>query len=100
MPRTALAVTTLAGNPAGIPPTAEVAIDNVNGTVVPGIHDQLWVEATCTVAGPVNITFVTPVTVGTRAVPDDVNALSGIGTKRRYGPFDKKVYGNDLQIDG
>ena len=100
MPRTNLPVTSLVGNPSGIAPTTEVAIDATNGNVIPSYSKTMWLEITCTVTGPVNFTLVTPVSVGSRAVPDDTYAISGIGTKRRFGPFDPNVYGKDLQFDG
>ena len=100
MARTPLNINSLIGAPTGIAPATEVGLDPTNGNVVPGIHDHLWLEATCTVAGPVNITFVTQTTVGGHSVSDDIVPMSGAGTKRRFGPFDRDVYGNDLYIDG
>lgn len=100
MARTALQVTSLTGNTSGIAPATPVALDATNGNVINSYGQHMWLEVNCTVTGPVNITFVTPVTVGSRAVPDDTYAISGNGTKRLFGPFDKNVYGENLQIDG
>lgn len=103
MARTAIPVTTLTGVTGGIAPTAEVALDpaaSPNGNVVQSISPTTWIELTCTVAGPVNVILETPYTVGGRAIADDTITMSGIGTKRRVGPFSSAVFGNDLNING
>lgn len=102
MPRTVIPVNSLVGNPVGIAPVVEVAADisvDPNGNSIPSYGNHMWLEATCTVAGPVLITFKTPSTVAGRAIADDVATMSGVGTKRRFGPFDKDVYGDELQIN-
>ena len=101
MARTELQVTTLSG-PA-VAPTAEVALDpaaSPNGNVIKNISPTMWLELTCTVAGPVTVTLETPNTVAGRAIADDTVTMSGAGTKRRVGPFPTAVFGNDLNING
>jgi hypothetical protein len=103
MARTAIPVTTLNGVQGGIAPTTEVALDasaSPNGNVIQAISPTTWIELTCTVAGPVSVVLETPFTVGGRAIADDTITLSGIGTKRRVGPFSSAVFGNDLNING
>lgn len=103
MARTEIPVTTLTGVTGGIAPTTEVALDpaaSPNGNVISNISPTTWLELTCTVAGPVNVTLVTPGDVQGRAIADDTVTMSGIGTKRRLGPFSSAVFGKDLQING
>lgn len=103
MARTEVGITTLNGQTGGIAPTAEVALDpaaSPNGNVIKSISPTTWIELTCTVAGPVNVVLETPGNVGGRAIADDTISLSGIGTKRRLGPFNTAVHGNDLNING
>lgn len=102
MARTEVPVTTLKGSRDGIAPTAEVPADpaaSPNGNVISSYSDTMWLEITCTVAGPVNIVFNTPGTVGGRAIEDDTYAISGAGTKRRFGPFNRVVYGPNLEFN-
>jgi hypothetical protein len=103
MARTEIPMTTMTGAAGGIAPTAEVALDpaaSPNGSVVKNISPTTWIELTCTVTGPVNVVLETPNTVGGRAIADDTITLSGIGTKRRVGPFAEAVFGKDLNING
>lgn len=103
MARTAIPITTMSGVSGGIAPTTEVALDPAaapNGNVVNNIGPHTWVELTCTVAGPVTVTFDVTATVQGRAVPDDTVTMSGIGTKRRVGPFANAVFGDNLNING
>lgn len=103
MARTEIGITTLNGASAGIPNTTPVALDpaaSPNGNVVKNISPTTWIELTCTVAGPVNVTLETPGNVGGRAIADDTISLSGIGSVRRIGPFNTAVHGNDLNING
>jgi hypothetical protein len=60
----------------------------------------MWLELTCTVAGPVTVTLTTPGYVQGRAIADDTLSLSTIGSVRKFGPFDNDVYGPNLQING
>lgn len=41
----------------------------------------------------INVTLVTPITVGERAVADDVVAVAA-GDTRKIGPFDESTYNN------
>jgi hypothetical protein len=103
MARTEIPVTTLNGNPAGVATTTPVALDPAaapNGNVISNIGPTLWLELTCTVAGPVTVTLVTPGDVQGRAVADDTLSLSGIGSVRKFGPFSTAVFGTSLQING
>lgn len=103
MARTEIPVTTLNGNPAGVPNTTPVALDPAaapNGNVISNFGPTLWLELTCTVAGPVTVTLVTPGDAGGRAIADDTISLSGIGSVRRFGPFSSAIFGKDLQING
>lgn len=103
MARTEIPVTTLTGNPAGIPNTTPVALDPAaapNGNVLKNISPTMWLELTCTVAGPVTVNLVTPGDVGGRAIADDSISLSGAGSVRKFGPFSTAVFGNDLNING
>lgn len=103
MARTEIPVTTMTGVAGGIAPTAEVALDpaaSPNGNVISNISPTTTLELTCTVAGPVNVTLVTPGDVGGRAIADDTVTMSGAGTKRRLGPFSPAVFGSSLQING
>jgi hypothetical protein len=103
MARTELQITTMSGAAGGIAPATEVALDpaaSPNGNVVKNISPTTTLELTCTVAGPVNVVLETPNTVGGRAIADDTITLSGIGTKRRIGPFSEAVFGKDLNING
>lgn len=103
MARTPIPITTMTGAIGGIAPTAEVALDpaaSPNGNVVQSISPTTWIELTCTVAGPVNVVLETPYNIGGRAVADDTITMSGAGTKRRVGPFNTAVFGNDLNING
>lgn len=103
MARTEIPVTTLTGVQGGIAPTAEAALDpaaSPNGSVVKNISPTTWLELTCTVAGPVNVILETPFTSAGRAIADDTVTMSGIGTKRRLGPFSSALFGSDLNING
>lgn len=103
MARTEIPVTTMSGVAGGIAPTAEVALDaaaSPNGNVIKNVGPTTWLELTCTVTGPVNVVLETPGNVGGRAIADDTVTLSGIGTKRRLGPFAEGVFGKDLNING
>lgn len=103
MARTEIPVTTLSGNPAGVANTTPVALDpaaSPNGNVISNVSPTLWLELTCTVAGPVTVNVVTPGDVGGRAVADDTISLSGIGSVKRFGPFSTAVFGKDLQLNG
>lgn len=47
----------------------------------------------------INVTLVTPVTVGGRAVADDVVAVAA-GAEKLIGPFDERTYNNaDGKVD-
>jgi len=100
MARTEIPVTTLVGNTAGVVNTTPVALDAVNNNVISNFSPTMWLELTCTVAGPVTVTFVTPGDVQGRAITDDTASLSTIGSVRKFGPFDPDVYGTSLQING
>jgi hypothetical protein len=103
MARTELPITTIGGATGGIAPATEAALDpaaSPDGNVVKNISPTTWLELTCTVTGPVNVVLETPGNVGGRAIADDTITLSGIGTKRRVGPFSEGVFGKDLNING
>jgi hypothetical protein len=103
MARTEIPVTTLVGNPAGVAETTPVPLDPAaapNGNIISNISPTLWLELTCTVAGPVTVNLVTPGDVGGRAIADDTISLSGIGVTKKFGPFSPAVFGSSLQING
>ena len=103
MARTEIPVTTLTGNPSGVLETTPVALDASaapNGNIISNFSPTMWLELTCTVAGPVTVNLVTPGDVQGRAIADDSISLSGIGTTRKFGPFSTAVYGSSLQING
>lgn len=100
MARTEIPVTTLKGDPAGVPNTTPVALDATNGNVISNFGPTTWIEFTCTVAGPVTVTLQTPGDVQGRAIADDSISLSTIGSVRRFGPFSNAVFGTSLNING
>jgi hypothetical protein len=100
MARTEIPVTTLVGSTTGVLNTTPVALDATNGNVISNFSPTMWLELTCTVAGPVTVTLTTPGDVQGRAIADDTLSLSTIGSVRKFGPFDTDVYGSSLQING
>lgn len=100
MARTEIPVTTLVSNPAGVANTTPVALDATNGNVISNFSPTTWLELTCTVAGPVTVTLQTPGDVQGRAIADDSISLSGIGSVKRFGPFNQNLYGTNLNING
>lgn len=103
MARTEIPVTTLVGAATGVPNTTPVALDpaaSPNGNVLKNISPTMWLELTCTVAGPVTVVLQTPGDVAGRAIADDTLSLSGIGSVRRFGPFSTTLFGTDLNING
>lgn len=99
MARIEIPVTTINGT-AGVLNTNPVALDAVNGNIISNYGPGTWLELTCTVAGPVTVTFTTPGDVQGRAIADDSASLSTIGSVRKYGPFPQAVFGSSLQING
>jgi len=100
MARTEIPVVTLTGSTSGVLNTTPVALDATNGNVISNFSPTMWLELTCTVAGPVTVTLTTPGDVQGRAIADDTLSLSTIGSVRKFGPFDTDVYGTSLQING
>lgn len=100
MARTEIPVTTLTGSTTGVLNTTPVALDATNGNVISSISPTLWLELTCTVAGPVTVTLTTPGDVQGRSIADDSLSLSTIGSVRKFGPFPTAVYGSSLLING
>jgi len=86
MPKPALTTQQIAV--AGIIPTYAAA--NAAGQSV-GNRGRTVVHVKNASAGSINVTFITPVTVGNRAVTDDVVAI-GAASEKLIGPFDENAY--------
>ena len=100
MPRVAVPVTTLSGNPLGVVLPAPVAnSDATNDHELFNLHDGMFLEVSNTIATPTTIEFVTPGTVKGRAVADDSGIAIAASERRFFGPFDQDVYGTSLQIN-
>lgn len=101
MPRVEVPVTTLNGQLAGAllttPPVANG--DATNDHQLSGLHDGMFLEIANTTATPTTVTFITPGTAKGRAIADDTGIALGANERRLWGPFDRTVYGPDLQID-
>lgn len=99
MPRTEIAVQSFVGDTAGLAPAARVAGDVANGNVITGYGDTMMlrvVNTSATVA--YNVAIVTPFTVRGRAIADDSTSIA-ISTEKWFGPFNRGLYGNDLQVN-
>lgn len=99
MARTEIPVQSFTGAAAGIAPVAPVAGDVVNGNVISDYGDTMMVRVVNT-SGTTAYNFVlaTPFTVRGRAIADDTT-LVPISSERWFGPFDRGLYGDDLQIN-
>lgn len=100
MPRVEIPLTTLSGLVAGVASSVDTAnSDATNDHVLSNIHKGMWLEITNTIASPATVTFVTPGTAKGRAIADDAPTIGASEVRRRFGPFDPAVYGEDLQVD-
>ena len=93
MPRTNLALQTI--SPSGIVPAYTAA--NVDGHSVSNRGSQ-FVHVKNGGAASINVTFVTPVTVGGRAVADDVVAIAA-GAEKLIGPLAEAVFNQQSGTD-
>ena len=100
MPRVAVPVTTLNGNPAGIAlPAIAANSDAANDHELFNLHDGMFLEISNSIATPTTVEFVTPGTIKGRAVADDTAIAIAASERRFFGPFDQDVYGPSLQIN-
>lgn len=88
MARTALATQQIART--GVVPSYTSA--NADGHSVAN-RGRTFVHVKNGGGGSINVTLVTPVTVGGRAVGDDVIAVAA-GAEKMIGPFQESVYNN------
>lgn len=93
MARTDLALQTLSY--AGITPAYEAG--NVDGHMFNNRGRQFVVVKNGSAAA-INATFVTPVTVGGRAVADDVVAVAA-GGEKMIGPFEERTFNQSSGAD-
>jgi hypothetical protein len=102
MPRTAITLTAITLD--GISPSATdgAAGDVVNGNVVVNNNGRnIFVAVANTSADTeYDVTFVTPGTVGSDALPigDKIETIA-FGVKKWFGPFPVSIFGNSIQID-
>lgn len=93
MARTDLPLQTIAST--GIVPSYTAA--NVDGHSVTNRGNE-YIEVVNGSGGSINVTLVTPVTVGTRAVADDVIAVAA-GARKKIGPLEEGVYNQTSGAD-
>ncbi|MFF4548604.1 hypothetical protein ACFY1J_30960 [Streptomyces sp. NPDC001406] len=97
MPRTQIPVTQLSD--AGVADPVETTADTVNGNQVANTGKTVIRVRNAHATLAQNVTFVTPITVGGKAVADTVVSIPATAT-RTFGSFPTALYGTQMPIDG
>ncbi|WP_151485233.1 hypothetical protein [Streptomyces albicerus] len=97
MPRTQIPVTQLSD--AGVADPAETTADVANGNQVANTGKTVLRIRNAHATLPQNVTFVTPITVGGKAVSDTVVSIPATAT-RTFGSLPTSLYGTQMPIDG
>lgn len=92
------AITATRPTEAGVAPPVEVAGDTVNGNYVTNDGRTIVTVRNADAGGAHSVTFVTSVTVGGKAVADQVVSIPASTTKD-FSAFAPSVYGSALGID-
>lgn len=95
MPRVAIPVTTLSD--AGVADPGEQNGDTVNGHSLPNTGKTVLRVRNADAAAQ-NLTLVTPITVGGKAVADTVVSIPA-GVTRTFGALPTSLYGTSVPID-
>jgi len=102
MPRTAIPITTLTGDPitGGVAEVTGTACDVTNGNVINSISENMWLEVSNSAGATGTITLVTPGKSGSLNIEDPQITVPATTNRRRYGPFSKSLFGDNLEFNG
>ena len=102
MPRTAIPITTLTGDPitGGVAEVAGTACDVANGNVINNISEHMWLEISNSAGSSGTVTLVTPGKSGSLNIEDPIITVPATTNRKRYGPFSKTLFGDNLEFNG